>query len=601
MRLLIAIAAWLYLAITCLAATPIYVDPARADDTGSGATPALAKKTIAAAYAAVDAGGSVYLLAGTYDDTTQGATWQVTFSSAKSVTIKPDPATSPTITLAPSNATRQVYFSQAGATYTHRLEGVTVTALANSRPLESTGTCAGTIQVVDCTFTSGNKASYFPPSGARTILIDGCTITTSDYAFNLGSAALVTIRDCTFASTNAVGVLYFAGGTFTNALVEDNDATVGSPLVKVAAASAFGNLSIRRNSIDLTPLGNTGAVIIPDNVAIGQFTAENNEVNVALSEFSVYGIKLGDPADPAVATNYGARVIGNVIATADTNIGYGVYVGNGFADTVVQYNQITGWNFAVFVLADRAVIDSNYINALNPVVIYGGTRYRVLHNHLVSVNNGSSGRCLVSGRIVKAASTATTTYAATTVTDAGGTPWGAKQALVSANMVAMVGPALQPTHWGIVSSITGDEITVAGWHKYDAAGTVETPTNGVVCNICMFPRNWVITDNLMNASACDYTITYDYDPVDPQGYQDRNVYSVGLITMSNLGINLGDSPTTLTTLQERWAALSPTNPTNDANSTVEAVVPSRYNTFVRWWQMPNWRPHGYHRGMLIPF
>lgn len=583
-------------------ATPLYVNPAAADDTGDGTTPATAKKTIAAAYAAVDAGGSVYLLAGTYDDSTQGATWQVTFSAAKSCTIKPDPATAPTITLAPSNATRQVYFSQAGASYTHRLEGVTVTALSNSRPLESSSAMAGTIQAVDCTFTSGNKSSFFPSSGARTILVDGCTFTCSDYVLNIGSAALCTVTGCTMTSTYASGVIRLAGGTVRNTLVTGNTCTCVGPFVIAVAAGAYTNLSICENDVDITPANSSAVpVTIQDNTTISQLTIEQNTITVRNSAYAVSTIQLGAATDPPATTMSGARVIGNYIATDDTNNGNGIWVGEGFPDTLIQYNELHGLNFGVFIYGDRAVIDSNYISCLNPVVVYGGTQYRVAHNHLTSVNNGGSGRCLVSGRDVKAASTTTTTYAATTVTDTGGTPWGGTQALVAAGMVAMVGPALEPTHWGIVASITGDEVTVASWHKFDATGTAETPTNGVACNVCMFPRNWVITDNLMNATEGDYTITYDYDPVDPQGYQDRNVYAIGSVAMSNLGVNLGDAPATLATLQARWAALSDTNPSNDANSTVEAAVPSRYNTFVRWWQMPNWRPHGYHRGMLIPF
>jgi len=72
------------------AATPIYVDAARPDDTGDGTSWATAKKTIQAGVNAVDAGGTVNVAAGTY-----GITSHIAIS--KSVTIIGDPASKPVV------------------------------------------------------------------------------------------------------------------------------------------------------------------------------------------------------------------------------------------------------------------------------------------------------------------------------------------------------------------------------------------------------------------------------------------------------------------------------------------------------------------------
>lgn len=76
------------------AATPIYVDAARPDDTGDGTSWATAKKTIQAGINVVDVGGTVMVAAGTYDAqvtisktlTLQGAGEDLTFIKATGLT-----------------------------------------------------------------------------------------------------------------------------------------------------------------------------------------------------------------------------------------------------------------------------------------------------------------------------------------------------------------------------------------------------------------------------------------------------------------------------------------------------------------------------------
>jgi len=86
------------------AATPIYVDAARPDDTGDGTSWATAKKTIQAGINVVDVGGTVIVAAGTYDAqvtinktlTLQGAGEDQTF-------LKESTASSPVITVSANN------------------------------------------------------------------------------------------------------------------------------------------------------------------------------------------------------------------------------------------------------------------------------------------------------------------------------------------------------------------------------------------------------------------------------------------------------------------------------------------------------------------
>ena len=92
----------MFLAV-CAVGTNYYVDPAMPDDSGDGLSPATAEKTIAAAIADCSTGDTVKLLRGTYNTTTQGANWYLSFAvNSKNVVIESNDAT---VTLSPSNTT----------------------------------------------------------------------------------------------------------------------------------------------------------------------------------------------------------------------------------------------------------------------------------------------------------------------------------------------------------------------------------------------------------------------------------------------------------------------------------------------------------------
>ena len=57
-----------WMAFACAGATAIYVDKNRPDDSGDGLTPQTAFRTIQAGVDAVEAGGTVYVAPGSYDE-----------------------------------------------------------------------------------------------------------------------------------------------------------------------------------------------------------------------------------------------------------------------------------------------------------------------------------------------------------------------------------------------------------------------------------------------------------------------------------------------------------------------------------------------------
>jgi hypothetical protein len=173
--------------------------------------------------------------------------------------------------------------------------------------------------------------------------------------------------------------------------------------------------------------------------------------------------------------------------------------------------------------------------------------------------------------MVAATSTSSTSFAATTVTDAGGTPWAAKQANVAARQVAMVTDGstdLLPLYWGRVVSITGNEVTVEEWLDCADGSVVATPSglNGKYVNIVQFATNCEVVGNIFDALLATYGVNFDFAPVPPLSLFNKNCYRAGKSFLSNLGKRLGAEPTTIVELRTRWGVFEVAFYDNDADS-----------------------------------
>lgn len=575
-------------------ATPLYVNPAAADDTGDGTTAVLAKKTIEAAYAAVDDGGSVYLLAGTYDTTTQGANWYLDFDNNKSVTIKPDPATAPTIDLATAGASNPatcLYFETLDAGKTVRVEGVSISPTTGSRFASCAAGFLGAAELVDCTITAGARNWSFTDTVAETktreVLVSGCTITNSADGIieAVVGCARVVVEDCTITNT----------GTGVSALYGCVRITGGT-----------NQIALKRNTVTTTiPF----TVIDTDSIT-GVCLIESNTIACQLNGSDGNAIRIRTDAAPSVEPHI--QVIGNRITKTGTQgICYGVTCESTVGQLYVGYNEFTGFFAAVKATdIDNVNVDSNYFECGgHGVELNAGSGHRIVHNHCrpQDYDGATVGRAVLFQRSVKATSTSTTTFDGTTCTDAGATPWGATEAAVAAGMIAMVNSGTAwyaPLQWGRVVSINADTnvLTVDGWVTFDADMTAETPTNGHVCKIMSFPTGCTITDNVFDCGNASYGVNYDYIPIDPDCYCDRNLWRAGTVNIGLLASHLleSGSPTNLATLREAWAAISELHADNDANSQEFSYDSSRYIGTTRWWRMPGWTQRIHDRRMLRP-
>ena len=602
-------------------ATPLYVNPAAANDTGDGTTPALAKKTIDAAYNAVDDGGEVLLLAGTYDATTQGAGWLLSLDEDKGVAVKPDPDTAPAITLTTAGASRQIYFAAGAAGKTVRVEGVTIVPAAGTRIATMESTFYGAAEIVDCTLTCGAlNFSFVAGTATRSVLIDGCTITTSAESWILNANNLASLRftDNTITSTSTststtVGLIY-TGGAVGTVEITGNTVTVPNIFFVTSTSTVFSSLLVADNTISWTPTANAQRLIYTTETltTAGKVSVIGNTISIAATAFTpLYAISIGNSSAIATAKAYNYPiVIGNRIAHATSGFNYGIAVSAGCVSPKILYNDLTGFSNSIYVNGCfDATIDSNYINGgQNGINLIGGGRHTVTHNHVLGNDYGGGAevsRCAITTRLLKAQSTATTTFAATTVTDGGGSAWGGAQANIVAGLIAMVNSGtgwFEPLQWARVVSIDGDEVTVDGWKDFDDSDAAQTPTNGHVCVILEFPLGCVITDNVFDATNGSFGINFDFIPDDPKVYCDRNLYHPGTSTLSNLASQRVGVSHTLAELQAAWASQSVTHPENDANSQEISYLTQRYIDSTRWWKMPGWtsRIAGRRRPLLIP-
>jgi len=186
-----------------------YVDPAVADDTGTGLSPATALKTIAHAIiyanAHADASSTIKLIAGTYDNTvgSQGANFRISFTGAKDITIEPNNAPPATITISGDG------FNGAGSDGFYHL-------------LEFNSATANAITLNRLNFVSNNAAVATQmmrrvANDAQTVVYNNCSFNSSlgTYAYQMLWSAGTTKPNTTFNTCT------FTTGT-TQSLINPN-------------------------------------------------------------------------------------------------------------------------------------------------------------------------------------------------------------------------------------------------------------------------------------------------------------------------------------------------------------------------------------------
>ena len=430
MRLLIAFAISLVLATQSFAATPLYVNPAAANDTGDGTAPATAKKTIDAAYTAVDDGGEVLLLAGTYDKDTQGdgTNWGLVLDTDKGCTIKPDSTTAPTITLSLYPSTNfNINFTAGAAGKVMRFEGLTIVPGRGTRLATVGAAVNADLEFADCILPCGAMNVTFTANAAppyvRDIRFIDCTITTTAEAFISPN----TVNDVMFSGCDIATTIQTFIATTNTASVTFEDNTVICTAASLQSYDAIIEVNTGTATTSVLARRNTVTTSIPfiyakHSVLRELLVFEDNVVNCAFNATSQMAIHC--ISDAANATDVCTRIIGNKITNTDNDgTAYGIYLSRGLTSHCVMYNEIVGFSHAIVMfMATGSIVDSNYLEGgMHTLRLDGGSRIQVTHNHIISRDYAGQtvGRAILANRYIVATSTTTTTFDATTVDDAG--------------------------------------------------------------------------------------------------------------------------------------------------------------------------------------
>jgi hypothetical protein len=530
-----------------------YVDPTNGVDATGDGTVSSPEKTIAAAIADAASGDNIYLLAGTYDDTTQGAGWFITAPATKSLTFMPDPATNPTITLTPTTATGLVKHLADRTGYTLTFSNLTLTAGSAYVHTFGGAGIGGNVVFNTCSFPSEKSienTSTTPTNATyiRKARYYNCTSSwttgADSYGIQLTGADSLVVKDCTFqnASTSTTKPFIYA------------------------------------------PLLRGGCVI--DGCAI-------------TSVKCFYCESFQDNRGSIKIINCDFVEIDSTVSTAIT-LGSST---NNSADTVagvaVQDCNITGFNYGIYHFAAKSNISGNTIYCASPLVFWGGGENVIINNTLKAYDTASQGRCLVVGRKLygklgssDSAGTANTDFEATTIAEGSETDWDLSLVSSDCSMVALVTSTNTgspvPVYYGVISGVSDetDTITVHKWIKCSDQ-TTETPADDTYYISCakFSERNYVCY-NIMDGGDATNTFTFDFNPKAGDNYVNYNCYVAGTGGLANLGVADIDTLAEFVTKWQTWPNAWTSSYYNDEDSIeadpqfVNTTDPTKANYFM---------------------
>jgi len=161
---------------TAGAATPIYVDAAMPDDTGDGLTPATAKKFIQSGITLVDAGGTVNVAAGTYqEDITIDKSLTLQGAGRTTTTILRNIAVNQVVLIQASDVTITGFKIDGGSPPPYLCDNLINLSTAGSPPYEN-------IEITHCHLLHSDKSAV--NLGGKAVVPEDGTLVGRDYKVN---------------------------------------------------------------------------------------------------------------------------------------------------------------------------------------------------------------------------------------------------------------------------------------------------------------------------------------------------------------------------------------------------------------------------------
>jgi len=564
-------------------ASNYYVDPAKADDTGNGETAGTAKKTIAAAIALCSATtDNVYLLAGTYDTTTQGALWFIDASAAE-YTMKPDPATAPTIEITGNNNNGIVFVtvSDADGAYFEDITFKHATADKQFMKVDEDMNCD--LKFTDCTFDTSSidegLITMTAQAGVidRTILFTRCSYTNQAQGtpYEIDDSTSVIFEACTLIdlSESITNSTFQIIGDVELFSIRNSTVTSARDIFNLQSAlMVLKNFSFWNNTVSQT-------VLPHDTVNYSIYFGDTDVENI-----SIYGNTFDTAVEVSGNKTYNPIILGATYGFTNTihhpiirdntftqaSIEGGIAIGllPSVSGADVQDNEGTGFDYGIYNNTSYNALINNEMKCVNPLLLWGGSYNNVLHNTFVSYDGtaANTGRAIVSGRLVATAeSTDSNAFTDTTFTD--DSAWTVTN--VAAGMLAIVVGStgdLGPVYYGVVVSTDTNQVTVEEWIKCSDDSTGAPADDTYFVRVSAFAEHNVIRNNILDASDASFTMTFDYNPRSGEEDIDNNCYNIGTHFTNLDWTKEQDYFETLAAIQTKWSTFSNSFPLNDAGS-----------------------------------
>jgi hypothetical protein len=374
------------------------------DDSGDGLTPATAKKTIAAAIAAVPDGNNVYLLGGTYNQTTQGSYWTID-TPAKNVTIMPDPASRPVIALS-TDAGSIIRVAANRTGYKCTIKEISFVS-TGSYYISWTGSLAGgELEVTDCAFLKDKPLLWAPDSPrsgvVRKIAFRGCTYSNSTNTSPVLANGFdtFTVDGGTWANNAGINSRFFnLSGVAGAVSIKNMTYTTNGNAIELRRIyiASIRDLEIASNVIIQNGNAPLTYGVLLDDVAITQNCVIRNNVFRYDGPYEYRGVQCGYDG------NYlaGLDLSDNTFTVTNAwGKGNAIHNRGRVSNVTCTGNHITGFLYGIYSEASDSTISYNVIDAVNPLARWGRGYNVIAHNTLVSHGCASDGgRAIVFGRL----------------------------------------------------------------------------------------------------------------------------------------------------------------------------------------------------------
>jgi hypothetical protein len=563
----------------CASGVDKYVDPGVADDNGAGTGDNPYKK-LSTAITDVGDGDIVYLMAGTYDRSTQGDEWYIHIKeTAKSYTMRPYEGTD--ITLITDSNWVCIRINADDSAENKKMvsfENITFSFDECQRFIYYHEDKELNLSFTDCVFDT-SKDKPLIASGpvttipTREISFTRCTYRngSNHYPMGFNDFALVYFDDCAlinnFSESNCR--FFHLEGECTKFVLKNSYIDSRTNGFYPSYVRKVGRLIIQDNIFvhsQTAGPSSESAIRIPDK-DIGIVRVTGNNISYTNHNDGLFnGIYIG-AVKPGWKDTLNMPVVANNTITNAQNgyYGTGIFFGLNVRGGSCFDNSIAGFENGIYNTAQYNFIKGNMIKCTNGILLWGGDYNNVWHNSVKSVDGHDDGVSIVFGRIVYfphdgSHRVSNVQYTDTTAAIDGGSAWDLRY--VTAGTLALAGNTLNPTHWAIVTSTGDGVVNVDYWRRASRTGAIETPTEGGFCVVDFSERDTVI-NNVFDSSEAHYPTTFDFSPRCAQIYMDYNCYQKGALGFSNLGESF---QLNLKALQTKWASWSEVYPYNDTHS-----------------------------------